>query len=94
MRTYWRPLKRGCRDWDELVMPLIREVSNVYVMSKEDRHWIRPAGAAISAGGALTGKSSPESCESKRRGPDGMNCSKGGAPSYSEGEGPACPMTG
>lgn len=42
MRLYWRPLKRGCRDWDELVMPVIREVSNIYVMSKEDRHWIRP----------------------------------------------------
>ena len=32
----------NCHDWDELVMPLIREVSDIWVMSKEDRHWIRP----------------------------------------------------
>lgn len=32
----------NCRDWDGLVMPVIREVSNICVMSKEDRHWIRP----------------------------------------------------
>jgi hypothetical protein len=31
-----------CHDWDELVMPVIREVSDVWVMSKEDRHWITP----------------------------------------------------
>jgi len=31
-----------CRDWDELVMPLIREVSDIWVMSEEDRPWIRP----------------------------------------------------
>lgn len=29
-----------CRDWDELVMPAIREVSDVWVTSKEDRRWI------------------------------------------------------
>lgn len=31
-----------CQDWDELVMPIIREVSDIWVMSKEDRRWIRP----------------------------------------------------
>ena len=31
-----------CHDWNELVMPVIREVSDVWVMSKEDRHWITP----------------------------------------------------
>ena len=31
-----------CQDWDELVMPVIREVSDIWGTSKEDRHWIRP----------------------------------------------------
>jgi hypothetical protein len=31
-----------CRDWDELMLPVIREVSDIWSMSKEDRHWITP----------------------------------------------------
>ncbi len=40
LRLHSRLAILHCRDWDELVMPAIREVSDVWVMSKEDRRWI------------------------------------------------------
>lgn len=42
LRLHSRLAILTCRDWDELVMPVIREVSDIWVMSKEDRHWINP----------------------------------------------------
>lgn len=42
LRLHSRLSILSCSDWDELVMPVIREVSDIWVMSKEDRRWVRP----------------------------------------------------
>ncbi len=41
LRLHSKAAIRECLDWDELIMPLIREVSEIWDMTKENRVWNR-----------------------------------------------------
>jgi len=45
LRTHVRQALRNCDDFDGLVLPLLREVSNVWSFPKDGKHRMDPKGA-------------------------------------------------